>query len=305
MRIAFVITDGLKQGIPWQDTPLNITARLPILWTVRALPVESMTEVGKETRALYEFRPDVVVCDPMINPGVLEDLHRSGTKIIYMAYDTEMTREKEIIERLDLVDYYVMGDSLENFRHFRPRVKSEGLFFAGNLVFSVVFRHLDLEKKYDIGMLGSLVPELKSTRRTMLLDYLVGKFASVERHGGVGRWLPLHQYVEEINRTRICINRDKAGHNDYSNLHIKQHVFEALSCGAFLMTDSLPQTMEIVPTTAVVYYKDEADCAEKAHYYLEHEAERLAIARKGYQWFHQTYNFEVFWSRLLARLEVG
>ncbi|MFQ5893947.1 MAG: glycosyltransferase [Nitrospinota bacterium] len=58
--------------------------------------------------------------------------------------------------------------------------------------------------------------------------------------------------------------------------------FDVPACGGFLLTDEVEELGEVFrPGREVEVYRDAEELAEKARYYLAHEAERRAIAARG------------------------
>lgn len=93
------------------------------------------------------------------------------------------------------------------------------------------------------------------------------------------------QYLSKMNNCNIKANRRRPSGNKYQNIldQIKGRNFEVPGCGGFIMTgkaDNLDEYYEI--GKEVVCFENTEDLVEKAYYYLEHEAERSAIARAGY-----------------------
>jgi spore maturation protein CgeB len=65
---------------------------------------------------------------------------------------------------------------------------------------------------------------------------------------------------------------------------LNQRVFDVPATGAFLLTDYSPELEEHFRIgKEIVCYTDVEDLRERARYYLAHDAEREAIARKGYE----------------------
>lgn len=65
---------------------------------------------------------------------------------------------------------------------------------------------------------------------------------------------------------------------------LNQRVFDVPATGAFLLTDYSPELEEHYRLgEEIVCYRDAAELSDKARYYLAHEAEREAIARRGYE----------------------
>ena len=73
-------------------------------------------------------------------------------------------------------------------------------------------------------------------------------------------------------------------------------LFEATGCGSMLLTDWKTNLHEIFePGREVVAYHSPEECVELIDYYLNHDAEREAIARAGQQ---RTIRDHTFYHRM-------
>lgn len=128
-------------------------------------------------------------------------------------------------------------------------------------------RTLDVEKVYDIGMCGSMYPN-----RRMLKGWL-------EEHGfSVTEPRPPvygEEMVRFLNQCRIVLNLSVVPGN------MAHRIFEALGCGAFLMTDHCDGLESILSDGIHLCTYGLSTIVEWLRYYLAHEAEREAIARAG------------------------
>ncbi len=70
-------------------------------------------------------------------------------------------------------------------------------------------------------------------------------------------------------------------------------IFEALSTGSFLLTNWIPTLGDLFEDGKhLVTYKTLEEMVEKAKYYLEHEDEREAIAKAGYEEFVSKHTYK-------------
>lgn len=120
--------------------------------------------------------------------------------------------------------------------------------------------------KYDIGLVGNdTYPE-----RRQLLEKLKQRFNVF-----VGQTEPGEPYARQLSQFSMVFNKSM-------NKDINMRVFEALSCGRFLLTDMVPdQNVLITDKIDYISYDDEIDLLDKVWYYLNHEQEREQIARAG------------------------
>ena len=84
------------------------------------------------------------------------------------------------------------------------------------------------------------------------------------------------------NTSKIVLNITNWDPARYPALN--QRVYDVPATGAFLLTDYSPELEEhFRPGEEVAAYRNVEELADKARYYLAHDAERDAIARRGYQ----------------------
>src|SRR5262245_12531890 len=84
------------------------------------------------------------------------------------------------------------------------------------------------------------------------------------------------------NSSRIVLNITNWDPARYVALN--QRVFDVPATGAFLLTDYSPELEEHYRVgEEIACFRDVEDLREKARYYLAHEAERSAVAARGYQ----------------------
>jgi spore maturation protein CgeB len=147
-----------------------------------------------------------------------------------------------------------------------------------------VHRPLNLPKKHDLIFIGTFYPE-----RAYLIEQLnlLGNKVLIygngwERIGINTPRVTAERMVELYNESKIVLNMHQkamAMHKVKANLRI----YEALGCGAFILTDYCPGMEEIFQDGEhLVVYKDTWDLNWKIKYYLKNEEERKEIAKKGH-----------------------
>jgi hypothetical protein len=99
-----------------------------------------------------------------------------------------------------------------------------------------------------------------------------------------------------LQRSKITFN----AHIDISREFIgNMRMYEATGAGTLLLTDGKNAPLKNFSEDEVVYYNTIDDAIEKANYYLHHEEERLAIAKRGQQRTLNDYNYEISSRQLL------
>lgn len=288
--------------LPLEESPIGMLALLPVLHC--GLPVEPFVldtpAVGPviDSSWIPSIKPDVFICD-RLSPSYLNTFRKLGIPTILLAMDFERKTELTETPLLEAADYFLIADTLTDLRYYRQRVRSVGIFWGGNMVFTDVFTKRVVPKVTEVAFGGTIGPV-----RNKLIDYLRSKGLNVKIIGGIQQWLPTERYVEELNGAEILLNQWGwlADSSRGPNLQIKSRVFETLACGGFLMTDMIPDTMALVPDDCVVYYRDEEDCYRKIRQYLADPSSRMRIAKTGYKWFNRMFDYKHFWRRLLEHV---
>jgi len=112
-----------------------------------------------------------------------------------------------------------------------------------------------------------------------------------ERWDGFERWcrgvLPWERVSTLYSSAKIVLAYHTDWHREYNVLTTR--IWEALACGAFVISDDLPMARDILGDT-VVWTEGGEDLADKIEYYLEHEQERGAIAARGHELVRKSEN---------------
>ena len=148
---------------------------------------------------------------------------------------------------------------------FDPLAYSPGSF---NLVKNDWDRHVSVTKKYDVVFIGNLNDE----NRVQHLDRLFKAFPNF--YWNTQRF---HEAAAKFNQAKIVFNVSSRG-------ELNMRHFEALGTKSFLLTDSIAADQNVFTEGKhFVGYSNMDDMIEKARYYLDHDAEREAIAAAGYK----------------------
>ena len=124
-------------------------------------------------------------------------------------------------------------------------------------------------------------------------------FGNIIVHGGVRTHDEMPRIFRtskiNLNPTMRCI---KTG--------LSQRVWDVLGCGGFLMMNyqaEIPEYFEIGED--LICYESISDAVEYAGYFLEHEEERLSIAKNGYEKVKKLHTYEVRVAQILKTVLEG
>jgi len=144
-----------------------------------------------------------------------------------------------------------------------------------------IHRKLEVKKKYDVGCFYTTAS--KDDRYSFRL-----KIRNMIKKMPLSSWTSLVYFwnmVEKINQCKICIN--------YSPVPIvNPRVTEVLACGTFLLTNYCEDYTRFgyKDRKHLVFYEGLDDLAGKINFYLEDDARREKIARRGMKHVRKHYN---------------
>jgi len=141
-------------------------------------------------------------------------------------------------------------------------------------------------KEYDTVFIGSLTV---SARRKEMCDRFNIKHMSVFGE----------DYFKEMKRSKICFNLSIS--ND-----INAKYFEIMGSGSFMLTNYNQELVDFFdgsPDLQACMYKTDDEIGEKIKYYLEHEDEREAIAKRLYDYVWKYHSWEARCQTILSHVQ--
>ncbi len=132
---------------------------------------------------------------------------------------------------------------------------------------TVQYKMPAVDKDIDVLFVGNILP-----RRREYLYYLKRYFNIVEANAFGPEMTNL------FNRAKIILNIHAEVFTD-----TETRIFEALGCGAFLLSEKLSEDNPFAPGVHLVEVNNLYQMAEKIDYYLRNGEERKAIACRGYE----------------------
>jgi GT2 family glycosyltransferase/tetratricopeptide (TPR) repeat protein/2-polyprenyl-3-methyl-5-hydroxy-6-metoxy-1,4-benzoquinol methylase len=155
-----------------------------------------------------------------------------------------------------------------------------------------VHRRLTVDPEYDVAFIGHVFPGPRQELLEQVLRHFPRSF--------IGQ-VPHTEMCEAYSRARIVINCSL-------NNDLNMRVFEALSCGALLITDRLTangQEELFQDRVHLVEYESQKEALDLIGYYLSHEDERRAIAEAGHQEVIARHTYRHRMERVLERFRSG
>ena len=220
-----------------------------------------------------------------------------GVKIVALWWDTCSDGFASSVGKiLDAVDVHVI---MENpLLRFAPSSDGEKLARKSLVAFSPFDPMQQMgPQDIDVAFFGQ-TGDYRGVRRKYL-DYLLDSGVALYYSAySKDQQCPQDRYYEILKRSRIGINFSMS----VSGHQLKARVFEVMHSGAMLLEERNDQ-IAVYFTEGMDYvaFSSEEEMVEKIRYYLQHEEERLAIARSGYLKVRSRFTGKQFWEMLLLQ----
>lgn len=189
------------------------------------------------------------------------DLHPSA----FWAIDTHIDLER-VIQHAQGFDHVFAAQ-----RNGAEELRKAGLATATWLPLAcdpAIHRPHDVPLQYDVAFVGNLFRGPRSDLLAAIRERFPRTF--------VGRRY-FEQMAQVYSAARLVFNRSVAD-------DLNMRVFEALGCGACLLTNDLAENGQaelLEPGRQLVTYADQEDLLEKLAWYLAHDDERARVAAEG------------------------
>jgi len=137
-----------------------------------------------------------------------------------------------------------------------------------------VFCDRGTARPYDLCFVGTVDPDTRP-KRSAAVELLKRRFGMVTFGERVDERLPWRRMAEVFGRSKIVFNEAIMGELNF-------RVFEAMACGAMLLTEDIGNGLRDLFSPGE--HMDVYDCGSllsKVEYYLKHDKERERLARAG------------------------
>jgi spore maturation protein CgeB len=194
----------------------------------------------------------------------------------------------------NLIEQLLTDEILQELEQYYHLEKTERSFSDLRLIFATTVLGLKVAKEQRRSCLLELA---KKHQVSIYTNSNTQDLLRVDYRGSVDYWtqMPKVFYGSRIN-LNLTIPNIKTG--------IPLRVWDVLGAGGFLMTNYQPELelyFDLDKDLAV--FENKRELERKAAYYLEHEKERLEIARNGHEKVKQFHSYEKRMAQMMEILE--
>ena len=202
-----------------------------------------------------------------------------GKKVLY--FPDNLKREGKRFSTLENLYDYVF------FAHSNELIDNERYYHLPIAYDPYTHYPIEAEKTIDVSFIGT-----KHKGRDFIKDVPGIKIYGNEWGDSIVTVYGLSK-AKVHAKTKIMIN-----HHVFGDTSANMRDYEALAMKSFLLSDFIPSELE----GGMVKYASFDDLLEKVAYYLEHESEREAIAKKGHD-LVQPYTYEARMTEMMEVIE--
>lgn len=238
---------------------------------------------------LYEYKPDVVFCfaiRPNLRP-YYEMIRRTGAKLVLWYPDmTESRRDRmwrtQLNNVADVLIFSVL-ETAQRYQHLAKTVLWMPQYFDRHFcsVDGQLPKRLDPTKPiYDLCFIGSY-----DVLRGRWLDYLEERYKCLFYRDGIRRGREIRGYhmAEAYAQSKVAINIQRELFCNDGPFVTSNRTYNAMGSGAFFINHHVNQ-LDLVfeeGRDCVMHNDTLGDLRRLIDYYLQHDAEREAIAAYG------------------------
>ena len=219
------------------------------------------------------------------------EIPKNCGKTIYVASDTHLDNGYRLkkAEKFDYV-FFNQKSAVDEYN----KTHENKAMWLPHAAEPQAYPKIEIIKKYDVGFVGHHqdTKNYNGFTRTDALDRLFKEFPNFyygSRHPGFPEKNLFEDAAKKFSLSKVAFNISIGD-------DINMRVFETLSTGSFLLTNWIP-TLEYIFDDGkhLVTYSTLDEMVELVKYYLEHDDEREAIAKAGYEEFinNHTYRHRV------------
>ncbi|MEW6558266.1 MAG: glycosyltransferase [Elusimicrobiota bacterium] len=224
--------------------------------------------------------------------------------------DAEYYYETIIQYYAQAMDLVIVDDFVTPYRLRQIGINS--LFYYSYLDTTHYYKKENVKKDIDVSFVGTITGRIG---RSKYINYLLKNGINIKTFGwdsdsGV---ISQGKKIEIFNRSKINLNltglyyKSKIVKKNPIKKRIKGSkgtLLEVLSCGGFVLSEyyfGLENLFEF--DKEIVIFRTKEELLEKVKYYLQHEAERENIAKRGHQRVIKDYNVKLAVPKLLATID--
>lgn len=228
-----------------------------------------------------------------VQQSTLDTIREEGSTVVGWFFDDEWRFDSYSKYWSPYLDYCVTNsiEAVPKYRALNARV----IQTIPNTGIAVTRDWSNIEEKYDVSFVGSM----SFTDRKHHINKLREREIPIHLFGeGSGGYVPFEQMIDIFMTSKINLNFSKAGPRHWVK-QMKGRVFQVCMAGGFLLTEYAPGIENYFEIDReIVCFNDTDEMIDKVIYYLEHDEERRAVARAGWEKATSEYTS----SRMVAKV---
>jgi len=261
---------------------------------VKAVNEEIIVLVRKE-------HPKYVIWTPWqydIQESTLEIIRKGGSIVVGWFFDDEWRFDEYSKWWIPHLDYCVTNaiEAVPKYRELGARVVQT----IPNTGVAIDYDWANIVEKYDVSFVGTI----RYADREKYIDKLKRRAIPIHLFGtgsGAG-YISFGEMVYIFKTSKINLNFSKEW--IYLRSQIKGRVFQVCMAGGFMLTEYAPGVENYFEIDKeIVCFHNAEEMIDKINYYLNHDEERRAIARAGWERACREYTSSSMVARVFNEIE--
>lgn len=251
------------------------------------------------------YQPDIFLAllGENIYPETLENIREMKAVTVNWLFDTIILphRLEFMRKAAPFYDHIILIDSLDVLKEIDFKAEHIESIPLGcdPAIHHRIKLSSDEMKRYfcDVAFVGTVTPD-REKMLELLSDFKLGIWGRLLQHNSLlkryyrGTDIYGSDAVKIYNAAKIVIDIHNRFPGGYKIFNVTPRVFEVPASGGFLITNNIPQLAELYKIgEEIATYDNIDDLRRQITYYLSHESERIAIAKRGYDKAHQDHRY--------------
>lgn len=267
---------------------------------------------GKLFEKVKAFYPELVVCVyRFIHPSFVDLCKGQGAKVIHVNPDALTTFEYQQVFASNYDAWFTKDPYIFRFMRDNMHLNAAQYYEAFNIRThkkpEIEKATCERETNIDVMTYGTMYPY-----RCRMLKAVVDSGINLKIYGVLPNRFYYHD-LDSFYQNKYIVGDEKAkllygskivfNQMHYAEIEsVNNRFFEANGCGAFQLSDYRPILHKLLPVDPnMVSFRDIDEGIDKIKYYLNHDQERLDIAKTIYNHFVQHYTYDHLVKYILER----
>lgn len=232
-----------------------------------------------------------------VKESTFDAIRKNGVKIVGWFFDDDTRFDAYSKWLISHIDYFVTNDFEAVMKYRELGAWATRAICTG---FPVARDWTNIKERYEVSFVGT-----KFADREQYIGALNRNGIRVELFGiGFSKFVSYDEMINIFVSSKINLNFAKSDEHGIMKPTIKARIFEVCLSGGFLLTEYFPSIEDYFKIDKeVVCFRNSEEMVDRVAYYLDHDNERWAIAKAGWERATSEYTSSQIMSKVFREIE--